>query len=76
MKVSELIDFLETQEPDALVVISANDGGVNDCQTAIGVKVLMNANADRWFPGLGMHEITFKNTRELNKTEKLGVLIQ
>lgn len=76
MKVSELIDFLETQDPEAMVVVSALEGGVNECQTAIGIKVLINYNEKHWSPGRGLHEITYRDINKLYTNEIRGVLIQ
>ena len=76
MIVSELIDFLQKQKPDALVVITAVDGGVNECQTAIGVKVSLNANYTNWRPGMGIHEISYHQIKHLGDNEISGVLLQ
>lgn len=75
MNVSELITLLSKQNPHALVVLSATEGGVNECQTAIGVKVLLHS-ATNWHPGLGEHEISFQQIKQLSDNECAGVLIQ
>ncbi len=75
MTVIELIQFLSTQPENALVVISAIEGGVNECQTAIGVKVKLDSNKD-WHPGVGDYDIIFHDTKHLIDNELRGVLIQ
>lgn len=76
MIVSELINFLQKQPPDALVVITAFDGGVNECITSIGVKVQLNANYTNWRPGMGIHEISYHQIKHLADDEVSGVLLQ
>ncbi len=75
MTVIELIHFLRTQPEDAIVVISAIEGGVNECQTAIGIKIKSDVNKD-WHPGVGEFDIIFHDTKHLIDNELRGVLIQ
>ncbi len=79
MKVSELITMLERRDPDAMVVISAIEGGADECQTVLGVKLLLNENTKKnWLPNRGAHEIIFKGPKKFkeNPAESEGVLLQ
>lgn len=77
MIVSELITFLEKKDPNAIIVISAPEGGGNECQTAISIKLLPIEDKD-WHPGLGTYDVIFKGYKKFteNPNEIEGVLLQ
>ena len=77
MIVSELITFLEKKDPTAIVVISAPEGGGDECRTSIGVKLLPVENKD-WHPGRGLYDIIFKGHKKFTEdpNEIEGVLLQ
>lgn len=54
MKVKELIQILAELDPEAIVVVSGYEGGVNDVDYVVEHKVALNVNQQSY---LGKHEI-------------------
>lgn len=53
MKVKELIDLLQTHDPDATVVVAGNEGGYNTATQICGFHIVENYYKERW---MGAHE--------------------
>lgn len=77
MIVSELIDFLKKKDPNAIIIISAPEGGGNECHTSMSIK-LLRTEEKHWRPGMGQYDIIFKTQKKFteNPDELEGVLLQ
>jgi len=53
MKVKELIEKLQTLDPETMVVVSGYEGGFHEVTTTEIVKIALNVNTSRYY---GEHE--------------------
>jgi hypothetical protein len=51
MKVAELIEFLNLQDPEALVVVDGYEDGLDDDVSVVAVPIELNAHEDEWWNG-------------------------
>lgn len=51
MKVYELIDLLKLQDPNALVVVSGYEDGLDDTVSIVAVPIELNAHPNRYYYG-------------------------
>ena len=58
MKVKELIQILAELDPEAIVVVSGYEGGVDDVDYVVEHSVALNVNQQSY---LGKHEIDWFN---------------
>lgn len=54
MKVKELIQILAGLDPEAIVVVSGYEGGVNDCDQVEEYNIALNVNTQSYY---GKHEV-------------------
>lgn len=51
MKVTELIDLLKHQDPDALVVVDGYETGLDDDVSVVTAALELNVHKDKWWNG-------------------------
>ncbi len=60
MKVSELIELLRQQDPEALVVVDGYEAGLDDDVSVVARMIALNAHKDKWY--LGRHDTATDKT--------------
>ena len=68
MKVRELIEELKKVDQEARVVVRGYEGGVNDVEILVPVKIALNVHRPADYNG--MHEIVFKEYEEKEGLKK------
>lgn len=56
MNVKELIEKLQSYDPELMVVISGYEDGVNEAKHAADVNIALNVHAEWYY---GKHEVTY-----------------
>ena len=51
MKVAELIEFLNLQDPEAIVVVDGYEDGLDDDVSAVAAPIELNVHEDEWWNG-------------------------
>ena len=51
MKVADLIEFLNLQDPEALVVVDGYEDGLDDDVSVIAAPIELNVHEDEWYFG-------------------------
>ncbi len=51
MKVADLIEFLNRQDPEALVVVDGYEDGLDDDVSVVAAPIELNVHEDEWWNG-------------------------